>query len=89
MTILGGVPISVIIPPILLAKAIGMSTLDGAWPASCDMAMAMGIMRATVPVLLTKAPMAAVTMTMSASVSVSRPCERRRMERLAALAIPV
>ena len=57
----GGVPISVIIPPMLLAKARGINRRLGFVPALAAMLTTMGNMRATVPVLLTKAPMADVT----------------------------
>ena len=61
MTRLGGVPMSVIMPPMLLAKAKGMSRRLALVPAAAAMLTTMGSIRATVPVLLTKAPMAAVT----------------------------
>ena len=57
---LGGVPISVIIPPILLAKAKGISRRLGLMPALMAMLTTIGSIKATVPVLLTNAPMADV-----------------------------
>ncbi len=57
----GGVPISVIIPPMLLAKARGMRSLLGDVPAFAAMLTTIGSISATVPVLLTKAPIVPVT----------------------------
>ena len=57
----GGVPMRVIIPPMLLAKARGMRSLLEEVPAYAAMLTTIGSIRATVPVLLTKAPMNAVT----------------------------
>ena len=56
----GGVPISVIIPPMLLAKARGISSLEEFMPALWAMLTTIGSIRATVPVLLTNAPIAEV-----------------------------
>ena len=53
-------PISVIIPPILLAKAKGINSLPELTPAFAAMLTTIGSISATVPVLLTKAPMAEV-----------------------------
>ena len=58
---MGGVPISVIIPPILLANANGISKRRGLLPAFTAILTTIGSIKATVPVLLTKAPIAAVT----------------------------
>ena len=58
---LGGVPISVIIPPILLANASGISRRRGDVPAAAAILTTIGIMTATVPVLLTTEPMVPVT----------------------------
>ncbi len=60
MTRLGGVPISVIIPPMLLAKAKGISSLEADAPLTAVILTTMGSIRATVPVLLTNAPIRAV-----------------------------
>ena len=57
----GGVPMRVIIPPMLLANASGMSRRREDVPAWAAILTTIGSMRATVPVLLTKAPMKAVT----------------------------
>ncbi len=48
------------IPPIELAKARGMSRRAALVPVAAHMLTTMGIISATVPVLLTNAPMAAV-----------------------------
>ena len=61
MTRLGGVPIKVIIPPILLANANGMSRRLAFMFALKAKLTTIGNIRATVPVLLTNAPIAAVT----------------------------
>ena len=61
MTRLGGVPIRVIMPPMLLAKANGMSRRLGDISALTARLTTMGSINATVPVLLTNAPMAEVT----------------------------
>ena len=58
---LGGVPMSVIIPPILLAKARGISRRRDDVPAAAAILTTIGSIRATVPVLLTNIPMADVT----------------------------
>ena len=60
-TRLGGVPIRVAIPPMLLAKARGIRKRLGFMLAFIAILTTMGNIRATVPVLLTKAPMKAVT----------------------------
>ena len=57
---LGGVPMRVSMPPMLPAKANGMSIRDDEMPAPRAMLTTMGSIRATVPVLLTKAPTAVV-----------------------------
>ena len=62
---LGGVPMSVIIPPMLLANASGISRRLGFALAMAAMLTTMGSISATVPVLLTKAPMHAVVSTTS------------------------
>ena len=51
----------VIMPPMLLAKARGMSRRRGDVPAAAAMLTTIGSMRATVPVLLTNMPIADVT----------------------------
>ena len=61
MTRFGGVPIRVIIPPILLANAKGISNRLGFIPALTARLTTIGSINATVPVLLTKAPIAEVT----------------------------
>ena len=61
MTRLGGVPISVSIPPILLANATGISKRLAFILALVARLTTTGIMRATVPVLLTNAPITDVT----------------------------
>ena len=58
---LGGVPIRVIIPPMLLAKANGMSRRLDEVPAYAAILTTIGSISATVPVLLTKPPIKAVT----------------------------
>ena len=57
----GGVPMRVIMPPMLLANASGISRRRDEVPAAAAMLTTIGSMRATVPVLLTNIPMAAVT----------------------------
>ena len=57
----GGVPMRVIIPPMLLAKARGMSRRRGDEPAAAAILTTIGSIRATVPVLLTNIPIADVT----------------------------
>ena len=61
ITRLGGVPMSVIIPLMLLANAKGMSRRLGFIFALMAMLTTIGIIMATVPVLLTNAPMNDVT----------------------------
>ena len=51
----------VIMPPMLLAKARGMSRRRGEVPAAAAMLTTIGSIRATVPVLLTNIPIADVT----------------------------
>ena len=58
---LGGVPIRVIIPPMLLANARGMRSLLGDVPADAAILTTIGIITATVPVLLTTDPIVPVT----------------------------
>ena len=58
---LGGVPIRVLIPPMLLAKASGIRKRRGDLPAPVAILTMIGSIRATVPVLLTKAPISPVT----------------------------
>ncbi len=60
MTRLGGVPIRVIMPPMLEAKARGMSKRDAGVLLPDAMLTTIGSMSATVPVLLTNAPIKAV-----------------------------
>ena len=61
ITRLGGVPIRVIIPLMLLAKARGMSRRLGFILTLMAILTTIGIIIATVPVLLTNAPMREVT----------------------------
>ena len=80
---------SVSIPPRLPAKASGMSSRDACRPDAAAILMMMGIMRATVPVLLTKAPINEVTIITSRNVSVSLPCDRAMSFCPVSLASPV
>ena len=73
MTRFGGVPISVSMPPMLLANAKGMSSVDALLRDSAAMDTMIGIISATVPVLLTKAPMNAVTSITSMNNKASLP----------------
>ena len=75
ITRLGGVPMRVSIPPRLPAKASGMRKRDDCMPEPAARLMMIGIMRATVPVLLTKAPIKEVTSITSRKVMVSLPRE--------------
>ena len=61
ITRFGGVPINVIMPPILLANANGISKRLGFIPALIARLTTIGSINATVPVLLTNAPIAEVT----------------------------
>ena len=61
ITRFGGVPISVSIPPIELAKASGINSLVASRLASAAIDTTIGNISATVPVLLTNAPIIAVT----------------------------
>jgi len=89
MTKLGGVPISVIIPPMLLAKAKGINRRLGFIPALSAKLTTIGSIKATVPVLLTKAPMAEVTsITSKKSFSSLLPASFK-MRELIILASPV
>ena len=85
----GGVPIRVIIPPILLAKARGMSSRPELTPAPAARLTTIGSMRATVPVLLTNAPMAEVTSMTSRNSRVSLLPASFRILELIILASPV
>ena len=85
----GGVPISVIIPPMLLAKARGISSRPGLVPALYARLTTIGSMRATVPVLLTKAPMNPVTSITSRKSLVSLLPASFRIFELIILASPV
>ena len=58
---LGGVPMRVIIPPMLLANAKGIRNRPGFTSTLIARLTTIGNSRATVPVLLTKPPMAEVT----------------------------
>ena len=85
----GGVPIRVIIPPMLLAKAMGIRRRDGFMPALVARLTTIGSSNATVPVLLTKAPMVHVTnMTKISNLSSLFPAKRNICE-LTFLANPV
>ena len=75
MTRLGGVPMRVSIPPRLPAKASGMRNRDDCMPEPAARLMMIGIISATVPVLLTKAPIKDVTSITRRKVTVSLPRE--------------
>ena len=79
----------VIIPPMLLAKASGISRRPELIPALAAMLTTIGSMRATVPVLLTKAPMAEVPSITSRKRRVSLLPARRRSLELIIFASPV
>ena len=89
ITRLGGVPISVSIPPMLLAKARGMSMRPGCAPFCVAMLTTTGIMRAIVPVLLTKPPITAVVNITRRNMKVSFPPASFIRRWLMALANPV
>ena len=80
---------SVIIPLMLLAKASGMSRRLGFILALIAMLTTMGIMIATVPVLLTKAPISEVTAITNTKSRVSLFPARRMSFELIILASPV
>src|SRR5690554_598418 len=61
ITILGGVPINVNIPPILLAKAKGIKSLSGPILALKAILTTIGNIKATVPVLLKNQPIKTMT----------------------------
>ena len=86
---IGGVPMSVVMPPMLLAKASGISSRLWFMPDPAAMLTTIGIISATVPVLLTKAPIEAVTMMTSRKRRVSLLPARFRMRELIILARPV
>ena len=73
MTRFGGVPISVSMPPMLDANAIGIRKRDGETDDAAAIDTTIGSIRATVPVLLTKPPMIPVasTTTMNSLVGLS------------------
>jgi predicted secreted protein len=77
------------IPPRLPAKASGMRKRDDCMPEPAAMLMMIGIMRATVPVLLTKAPIKEVTSITSRKVMVSLPRESAMSLLPVSLASPV
>ena len=85
----GGVPISVAIPPMLLAKAKGIKNLPGLILALAAMLTTIGSMRATVPVLLTNAPIKAVTIMINMNNFNSLFPARRSILLLIILANPV
>lgn len=58
-------------PPIELANANGISSRDTSRPDCAAIETTMGNIRATVPVLLTNAPMTAVTSMTSTNIRVS------------------
>ena len=89
ITRLGGVPMSVSIPPILLANANGISNRDALFLLSIAIDTIIGIISATVPVLLTNAPISAVTITTSRNIAVSLLPANCIILPLAALASPV
>ena len=70
---LGGVPMSVSIPPMLPAKASGISRRDCENPAARHRLTTMGSISATVPVLLTNAPTSEVASITSTKSRVSLP----------------
>ena len=72
-TRLGGVPMSVSMPPRLPAKAKGMSSRELLNPPCAAMLTMIGIISATVPVLLTNAPIADVASMTSKNALVSLP----------------
>ena len=77
-------------PPILLAKASGMSSrLAFMWGLDAAKLTTIGSIRATVPVLLTKAPMAEVTAMMRINRRSSLFPASLRMRELSILASPV
>ena len=80
---------SVVMPPMLLAKASGISSRLWFMPDPAAMLTTIGIISATVPVLLTKAPIEAVTMMTSRKRRVSLLPARFRMRELIILARPV
>ena len=73
----------------LLANAKGMSSVDALLRDSAAMDTMIGIISATVPVLLTKAPMNAVTSITSMNNKASLPLAKCIILWLAALASPV
>ena len=85
----GGVPISVIIPPILLAKAIGISIREEFMLDVAAILTTIGSISATVPVLLTKAPMKDVTSITSTNSFHSLPPAAVIIRPLIFLASPV
>ena len=80
---------SVSTPPMLLAKASGIMSLEGFTPAVFDMASTMGRSSATVPVLLTKAATSAVTSSTRKKRRFSLVPARRSRRPLMVLASPV
>ena len=80
---------SVSIPPILLANANGISNRDALFLLSIAIDTIIGIISATVPVLLTNAPISAVTITTSRNIAVSLLPANCIILPLAALASPV
>ena len=85
----GGVPIRVIMPPMLLANARGMRSLPEVMPALFARLTTIGSIRATVPVLLTKAPIAEVTSITSRNSLISLFPASLRIRELIILASPV
>ena len=80
---------SVSIPPMLLAKARGMSRRLAFMPPFCARLTTIGIISATVPVLLTNAPMTAVTTISNRNSRSSLPSASVISLPLAFLASPV
>lgn len=88
-TRLGGVPINVIMPPMLLAKAIGIKKRDVPIPELLAILATIGNIKATVPVLLTKAPIIDVTPTTSKKSFISLLPDRDRRRAPIIFASPV
>ncbi|CCY65371.1 unknown [Prevotella sp. CAG:1124] len=89
ITRLGGVPISVSIPPKLLANASGISRREALTPDLAARLTTMGNIKATVPVLLTNAPINDVTTMISRNKRSSLLPANLSMRPLIILARPV
>jgi hypothetical protein len=86
---LGGVPISVIIPPIDEAKAMGINILLGDIPAAVERLTTIGNNKATVPEFETKAPIPDVTNIIRINMRSSLPPAIRNIFELIIRARPV